>query len=295
MTFRRRALGFLLSATRRASARASSTAATSPVVEPAVEAASSAARSRVSAVHCRCQCRKGWRESCESGATPTHPPRSHTWCHACRPQFPWATLSASFAAAGIMTVANPSHMACAPAAGAATASTAAPAGGTLAAPTKPFKVVFVLGGPGSGKGTQSARLVEDFGLVHLSAGDLLRAHMKSGSAEGKMVAEMIQQGQIVPSHVTNGLLLAAMEASGKAKFLIDGFPRNEENRSAFEEETGIQPALVLFFDCPEEVMERRLLGRNEGRSDDNIETIRKRFRVGGGSWVGAAPRAQPRR
>lgn len=144
---------------------------------------------------------------------------------------------------------------------------------------KDYKVVFVLGGPGSGKGTQSSRLVEEFGAVHLSAGDLLRAHMRSGSPEGKMVADMIAQGQIVPSHVTVGLLERAMRDSGRMQFLIDGFPRNEENRAAFELQTGIEPRFVLFFDCPEEVMEKRLLSRNEGRTDDNIDTIRKRFRV----------------
>lgn len=146
-------------------------------------------------------------------------------------------------------------------------------------PRSQYQVAFVLGGPGSGKGTQSARLVEEFGVVHLSAGDLLRAHMKSGSSEGQMVATMIANGQIVPSAVTVGLLQAAMDKSGKSQFLIDGFPRNEENRSAFEEQTGIAPKFVLFFDCPEGVMERRILGRNEGRTDDNIETIRKRFKV----------------
>lgn len=145
--------------------------------------------------------------------------------------------------------------------------------------TVPNRVVFVLGGPGSGKGTQSAKLVADFGVEHLSAGDLLRAHIKSGSADGKMVAEMIAQGQIVPSSVTVGLLDAAMKASDKSLFLIDGFPRNDENREAFEKGTGILPERVLFFDCPEGVMEKRLLGRNQGRSDDNIETIRKRFHV----------------
>jgi UMP-CMP kinase len=140
-------------------------------------------------------------------------------------------------------------------------------------------IVFVLGGPGSGKGTQCAKLVEEFGIVHLSAGDLLRAHMKSGSPDGNMVADMIKDGKIVPSHVTNGLLENAMTNSGRDKFLIDGFPRNDENRAAFEADTGEEPAFVLFFSCPEEVMEKRLLGRNEGRTDDNIETIRKRFKV----------------
>ncbi|KAG6582520.1 UMP-CMP kinase 4, partial [Cucurbita argyrosperma subsp. sororia] len=139
-------------------------------------------------------------------------------------------------------------------------------------------VVFVLGGPGSGKGTQCSNIIEHFGYTHLSAGDLLRAEIKSGSENGTMIQNMIKEGKIVPSEVTIKLLQRAMEKSGNDKFLIDGFPRNEENRAAFEAVTGIEPSVVLFFDCLEEEMERRLLSRNEGRVDDNIETIRKRFK-----------------
>eukprot|EP00270_Netrium_digitus_P014067 TRINITY_DN4740_c0_g1_i2.p1 TRINITY_DN4740_c0_g1~~TRINITY_DN4740_c0_g1_i2.p1 ORF type:complete len:292 (+),score=26.60 TRINITY_DN4740_c0_g1_i2:25-900(+) len=141
------------------------------------------------------------------------------------------------------------------------------------------RVVFVLGGPGSGKGTQCSKLVEEYGFVHLSAGDLLRAEIKSGSENGNMIQNMIKEGRIVPAEVTVALLQKAMMESGKNKFLIDGFPRNDENRIVFERDTGIDPEFILFFDCPEEVMEKRLLGRNEGRIDDNIETIRKRFKV----------------
>ncbi|KAF3500959.1 hypothetical protein F2Q69_00039831, partial [Brassica cretica] len=140
-------------------------------------------------------------------------------------------------------------------------------------------VIFVLGGPGSGKGTQCAYIVEHFGYTHLSAGDLLRAEIKSGSENGTMIQNMIKEGKIVPSEVTIKLLQKAIQENGNDKFLIDGFPRNEENRAAFEKVTGIEPKFVLFFDCPEEEMERRLLGRNQGREDDNIETIRKRFKV----------------
>ncbi|KAF3445653.1 hypothetical protein FNV43_RR10829 [Rhamnella rubrinervis] len=140
-------------------------------------------------------------------------------------------------------------------------------------------VVFVLGGPGSGKGTQCANIVQHFGFTHLSAGDLLRAEIKSGSENGTMIQNMIKEGKIVPSEVTIKLLQRAMQESGNDKFLIDGFPRNEENRAAFETVTQIEPAFVLFFDCAEEEMEKRLLGRNQGREDDNIETIRKRFKV----------------
>ncbi|MQL78783.1 hypothetical protein Taro_011227 [Colocasia esculenta] len=162
-------------------------------------------------------------------------------------------------------------------------------------------VVFVLGGPGSGKGTQCANIVKNFGFTHLSAGDLLRAEISSGSENGwkgkeainkipkiefasivffsTMIQNMIKEGKIVPSEVTVKLLQRAMKESGNNKFLIDGFPRNEENRAAFEEVTKIVPEFVLFFDCPEEEMERRLLSRNQGRVDDNVETIRKRFKV----------------
>lgn len=196
-------------------------------------------------------------------------------------QFPWGKVSLGFAAVGLMTVAEPPSAGCTSAAATAT-KVAAPPASAAPAPARAVKhkVVFVLGGPGSGKGTQCERLVEDFGLQHFSAGDLLRAHMKSGSPEGQMVADMIKDGKIVPSHVTISLLQRAMDESGSKKpFLIDGFPRNEENRGQFETQTGISPELVLFFDCPEEVMERRLLGRNQGRTDDNHETIHKRFKV----------------
>ncbi|CAN0896917.1 UMP-CMP kinase 3 [Linum grandiflorum] len=140
-------------------------------------------------------------------------------------------------------------------------------------------VVFVLGGPGSGKGTQCTNIVEHFGYTHLSAGDLLRAEIKSGSENGTMIQNMIKEGKIVPSEVTIKLLEKAILDNGNDKFLIDGFPRNEENRAAFEAVTKIEPEFVLFFDCPEEEMERRILCRNQGREDDNIETIRKRFKV----------------
>ncbi|CAL9245676.1 unnamed protein product [Arabidopsis halleri] len=144
---------------------------------------------------------------------------------------------------------------------------------------KKSTVVFVLGGPGSGKGTQCANLVKHFSYTHFSAGDLLRAEIKSGSQFGAMIQSMIVDGRIVPSEITVKLLCKAMEESGNDKFLIDGFPRNEENRIVFENVANIEPAFVLFFDCPEEELERRIMSRNQGREDDNIETIKKRFKV----------------
>jgi UMP-CMP kinase len=143
------------------------------------------------------------------------------------------------------------------------------------------KVIFVLGGPGSGKGTNCSRIVADFGYQHLSAGDLLRAERASGSELGEMIEGLISQGKIVPSDITVRLLKEAIEKSpGSGKFLIDGFPRNQENLDVWArdmEHCAVQ--FVLNLDCPEAVMEQRLLARGEtsGRSDDNLDAIRKRF------------------
>ncbi|XP_057970715.1 UMP-CMP kinase 4-like isoform X2 [Malania oleifera] len=94
-----------------------------------------------------------------------------------------------------------------------------------------------------------------------------------------MILEFKKEGKIVPSEVTVKLLEQAMQRSKNKKFLIDGFPRNEENRIAFENTMRTEPDCVLFFDCSEEELIRRVLNRKQGRVDDNIETIRKRLRV----------------
>ncbi|XP_030474546.2 UMP-CMP kinase 3-like isoform X2 [Syzygium oleosum] len=140
-------------------------------------------------------------------------------------------------------------------------------------------VVFVLGGPGSGKGTQCANIAQHFGFTHLNTGDLLRAESRSGSENGTMIQNMIKEGKIVPTEVTIKLLQKAMQESGNDKLLIDGFPRDDGSRAAFEAVIKIEPEFVLFLDCSEEEMKTRLLNRNQGREDDNIDTIRKRFKV----------------
>ncbi|XP_072987128.1 UMP-CMP kinase 2-like isoform X10 [Typha latifolia] len=116
---------------------------------------------------------------------------------------------------------------------------------------RPF-ITFVLGGPGSGKGTQCARIASAFGVAHLSAGDLLREEISSKSTNGELIRSIIKEGKIVPSEITVNLIHKAIKSSTADKFLIDGFPRSEENRIAFE---------------------------RIGRIDDNIETIKKRLKV----------------
>jgi UMP-CMP kinase len=148
-------------------------------------------------------------------------------------------------------------------------------------------VIFVLGGPGAGKGTQCANLVRDYKFTHLSAGDLLRAEQDRPDSEfGQMIKDYIKDGLIVPMEVTVQLLENAMtdivkkNGDGKGKFLIDGFPRKMDQALKFEE-TVCPSKFVLFFDCPEEEMQKRLLnrGKTSGRSDDNEESIKKRFKT----------------
>lgn len=167
--------------------------------------------------------------------------------------------------------------------------------GLLPAPKKalptfsPAKVtvLFVLGGPGAGKGTQCANLVRDYNFTHLSAGDLLRAEQeRPGSEFGELIKSYIKDGLIVPMEVTVQLLENAMtevvnkHPNKKGKFLVDGFPRKMDQALKFEE-TVCPSKFVLFFDCPETEMEKRLLerGKTSGRSDDNAESIRKRFKT----------------
>lgn len=153
-------------------------------------------------------------------------------------------------------------------------------------------VVYVLGGPGAGKGTQCTKLAEDLDFCHLSAGDLLRAEQnRGGSQYGELIRTCIREGMIVPKEVTSKLLENAMAAAiqsrygdrwpdGKGRFLIDGFPRKMDQASLFDEEV-CPAALVIHFRTTEDVMVERLLerGKTSGREDDNIESIRKRFRT----------------
>jgi len=154
------------------------------------------------------------------------------------------------------------------------------------AKAKKPQIVFVLGGPGAGKGTQCQNIVDTFKFKHLSAGDLLRAERLTGSKDAELINNYIKEGKIVPVEVTIALLKKAIDESfarGVPNFLIDGFPRNEDNDDGWRRIMGDKADVrfVLFLDCPEAVMERRLLRRGEtsGRSDDNADSIRLRFRT----------------
>jgi len=144
-------------------------------------------------------------------------------------------------------------------------------------------VIFVLGGPGCGKGTFCARLVKQYGFKHLSAGDLIRAERaRPGSEVAALIEEKISAGKLIPSEITVGLLGDEMRRCGWGNcYLIDGFPRSIENYEKWQGLLGgrVNVKFAFIIECSMKVMEQRLLnrGKTSGRSDDNIETIRKRF------------------
>ncbi|TKR72434.1 hypothetical protein L596_019880 [Steinernema carpocapsae] len=148
---------------------------------------------------------------------------------------------------------------------------------------KKLPIFFIVGGPGSGKGTQCEKIVAKFGFTHISSGDLLRAEVKSGSSRGKEMAKIMEAGQLAPLEFILDLIKETMlEATKKGSkgFLIDGYPREVKQGDQFEAE--IMPSnLVIYFDVPDDVLIKRLLKRAEisKRADDNLETIKKRLGV----------------
>jgi len=145
---------------------------------------------------------------------------------------------------------------------------------------KDVKVIFVIGGPGCGKGTQCERIVKKYGYTHLSSGDLLREEVQSKSEKGKQLASIMEQGKLVPLDDVLELLKNAMKKDLKKDkgFLIDGYPRDLEQGIRFEKEI-VPCQFVLVFDVSEDIMKERLTKRGEtsGRSDDNADTIIKRL------------------
>ncbi len=146
-------------------------------------------------------------------------------------------------------------------------------------------VVFVIGGPGSGKGTMCELAESQLGWIHLSTGDLCRAELQAGGPTAATIDEFITAGKLVPNEIVVTLLKNAMETAtrttGKNNFLLDGFPRSLNNLEAWYEIFGREAELpkMLYFECPYSVLEKRILGRAKysGRSDDNIESMKLRF------------------
>eukprot|EP00003_Mantamonas_plastica_P006440 TRINITY_DN15238_c0_g1_i1.p1 TRINITY_DN15238_c0_g1~~TRINITY_DN15238_c0_g1_i1.p1 ORF type:complete len:217 (-),score=90.38 TRINITY_DN15238_c0_g1_i1:11-661(-) len=147
------------------------------------------------------------------------------------------------------------------------------------------RVIFVLGGPGSGKGTQCKKIKQHYGednVCHLSAGDLLRAEAEIRSSPYRWEINFaIKNGLLVRPEITISLLKKAMLASDASTYLVDGFPRDLQQ--GFDFEAQIREAdYVLFFDCPDEEIIKRVQARAKAsaghvRADDNMESLKRRM------------------
>lgn len=150
-----------------------------------------------------------------------------------------------------------------------------------------YRVIFCLGNPGSGKNTQCDLIKEKYKdrIFHFSCGDLLREEASNpNSKNGEIINQMIKEGMIVPADITCRLAKNQMEKIGKEYvFLIDGFPRNEENYNGWKKVFGDESKIeaVLFLQCSDEVCSSRIKKRsqNSGRIDDNDVSLQKRFDV----------------
>lgn len=145
--------------------------------------------------------------------------------------------------------------------------------------------IVIFGAPGSGKGTQSDKLIEHYKLFHISTGDVLRDNIKRGTELGKTAKGYIDQGQLVPDELIIDILAQVLdENKDKASegVIFDGFPRTIPQAEALEQllaDRGTKIDAVVGLEVPEDELIKRILlrGQMSGRSDDNEETARKRL------------------
>ena len=145
--------------------------------------------------------------------------------------------------------------------------------------------IVIFGGPGSGKGTQSEKIIEKYGLDHISTGDVLRAEIKNETELGKIADSYISKGQLVPDELIIDILASVFDKKENSKGVIfDGFPRTIPQAEALKKmlsERGTAISAVVALEVEDDELVARLLNRGKisGRSDDNQETIQKRLNV----------------
>lgn len=142
--------------------------------------------------------------------------------------------------------------------------------------------VLLIGAPGAGKGTQATKVATQFGLTHISSGDLLRSHIADETAIGRSVKEYVARGDLVPDSIVLDMLrkpvIAAKESGG---YVLDGFPRTVEQAEAaygVARGLGVSVQVAVHLDVPKEELVRRLLARGRGK-DDTEDVIRHRLEV----------------
>lgn len=147
-----------------------------------------------------------------------------------------------------------------------------------------MQIIF-LGPPGAGKGTQAKIFLDRAGIIQISTGDILRSAVANGTALGKQAKAFMDKGELVPDSVVIGIIEQRIqEPDCKKGFVLDGFPRTIEQAKALDlilEKLGLNIDHVVNFEVPDEELVRRLLGRaaQEGRSDDNPESIKNRLQI----------------
>ena len=145
--------------------------------------------------------------------------------------------------------------------------------------------IVIFGAPGSGKGTQSERIVEKYGINHISTGDVLRAEIKNGTELGKTAKGYIDQGQLIPDELMIDILASVFDSFKDRKGVIfDGFTRTIAQAEALKKmlaERGQDVSVMVDLEVPEDELMVRLIkrGKDSGRADDNEETIKKRLHV----------------
>jgi adenylate kinase len=143
--------------------------------------------------------------------------------------------------------------------------------------------LLIMGPPGAGKGTQAAMICEEFGIQHVSTGDLFRLNLTQGTALGQEAKKYMDAGEYVPDSVTNGMVRERLKDSDTASgFLLDGYPRTVAQVAELDGMLSSKPLdRVIELTADTDVVVKRLLGRaiEQGRTDDTEEVIRRRLEV----------------
>ena len=146
--------------------------------------------------------------------------------------------------------------------------------------------IVLFGAPGSGKGTQSAKIIDQFGLYHISTGEVLRDHISRGTELGKTAEGYISKGELIPDDLIVDLIAHVIDNEAKdAKGVVyDGFPRTIPQAEAFKEmleARGSKVDAVVGLEVPEDELVERMInrGKETGRADDNPQTISNRLKV----------------
>ena len=147
-----------------------------------------------------------------------------------------------------------------------------------------MKNIVIFGAPGSGKGTQSEKIIAQYGVAHISTGDVLRAQIKAGTELGKTASQYINEGKLLPDALIIDILASTLDSKGKdiPGVIFDGFPRTIAQAEALDamlKERGEEVSVVIGLEVDDEELVKRIIarGKTSGRADDNEETAKKRL------------------